>query len=163
MTVHKLAQRLGEKMSQAGKTVVTAESCTGGLISSAITAVPGSSGWFNQGYVTYSNKAKRQMLGVSQDLIEQHGVVSEAVVRSMLLGALRHSQSDLGVAISGIAGPGGGSAEKPVGTVCIACGSEKKGFAETYRFAGDRSEVRAFATEQALQLLLDASSQFEDS
>lgn len=154
MTITSLAQKLGEKLTETKQTITTAESCTGGMIAASITEVPGSSQWFHQGFITYSNLAKQQILMVPEVLINEHGAVSEAVVRAMLLGALQSSHANLGVAISGIAGPSGGSAKKPVGTVCIAFGSEQQLSAGTYMFDGDRRQVRALATESALNCIL---------
>ncbi|WP_375057254.1 CinA family protein [Zobellella sp. DQSA1] len=116
-----LAQQLGETLLSRGLMMTTAESCTGGGIAYAITDVAGSSAWFDRGFVTYSNAAKSEMLGVAPALIEQHGAVSEAVVEAMAKGACAASGVALGVAVSGVAGPDGGTPEKPVGTVWLAC------------------------------------------
>lgn len=150
-----LARRLGAALTVRGWKLVTAESCTGGWVSAAATAIPGSSDWFDRGYVVYSYAAKEQMLGVAGDSIRRHGAVSEIVVGEMLDGALRGSGAQLGVAISGIAGPTGGSAKRPVGTVCFAWGtSAGDRDAETRIFTGDRHAVRRQAVIHALSGLL---------
>ena len=155
-TVQELAQLLGEKLIQAGLVAATAESCTGGGVAYAITEISGSSQWFDRSFVTYSNDAKIQMLAVDKSRIDNFGAVSEQVVEQMASHAVKHSEADVSVAISGIAGPGGGSAEKPVGTVCFswynAHGESKT---ETYLFVGDRSEVRTQAIRLALSGLID--------
>src|SRR5690554_6953072 len=112
----RLAERVGRALMRAGATLVTAESCTGGWVAQAVTAIAGSSAWFDRGFVTYSNAAKSEMLGVPEALIRDHGAVSEPVARAMAEGALAHSRARAAVAITGIAGPGGGTPEKPVGT-----------------------------------------------
>ncbi|MEW6313544.1 MAG: nicotinamide-nucleotide amidohydrolase family protein [Pseudomonadota bacterium] len=153
--LYSLAERVGKALSARGLLLATAESCTGGGVGAAITAVPGSSQWYERGFITYSNEAKHDMLGVSADTLAQHGAVSEAVVREMARGALRMSRAQIALAVSGIAGPGGGSADKPVGTVCFAWtwqgGTEHR---ETLWLAGDRAVVRRQAVEIALQGLL---------
>jgi nicotinamide-nucleotide amidase len=141
----------------AGLRLVTAESCTGGGVAAALTDVPGSSKWYERGYVTYSNAAKQQDLGVDAQLLDRHGAVSEAVVEQMATGAVRRSGTDIGVALSGIAGPEGGSAEKPVGLVWIAVARRGGGArAYRYRFAGDRAAVRTAAVAEALRLVIAA-------
>lgn len=125
-----LSRRLGEALRACGWKLATAESCTGGWIAEAVTATAGSSDWFDRGFVTYSNDAKSEMLEVSPVTLVEHGAVSEATVREMVAGALAHSRADVAVAVSGIAGPTGGSAAKPVGTVCLGwgiCGSTATG------------------------------------
>jgi len=150
-TVQELATLLGDKLSHAGLVAATAESCTGGGVAYAITEISGSSQWFDRSFVTYSNNAKTQMLGVDAKIIEEFGAVSIPVVEAMALGAVKHSDADIAVAISGIAGPDGGTIEKPVGTVCIAWYSHDQGLiSETYTLAGDRAEVRYQATRMAL-------------
>ncbi|UTW10274.1 CinA family protein [Marinobacterium rhizophilum] len=135
--------------------LVTAESCTGGWVAQELTALAGSSGWFDGGFVTYSNAAKSRMLGVSGELIERDGAVSEAVVRAMAEGARSQSGAQLAVSISGIAGPGGGTELKPVGTVWFGWACEGRGTeAQCHRLAGDRATVRRQAVEIALQGLL---------
>jgi len=145
-----LAERLGAHCRARGVTVTAAESCTGGGVASAITAVAGSSAWFETGYVTYANGAKTRLLGVSEALLAEHGAVSRAVVEAMVRGACRDSGAGIGVAISGIAGPDGGSADKPVGTVWLAWGDAEQGEATCYRFDGDRRAVREQAVREAL-------------
>ena len=122
-----LAEALGKALVARRRQVATAESCTGGLVAGAITAIAGSSAWFDRGFVTYTNEAKCELLGVPAALIAREGAVSEAVARAMADGALARSQADLVVAVTGIAGPGGGSAGKPVGTVCFALGPAGRG------------------------------------
>ena len=136
--------------------LATAESCTGGLVAGALTDIPGSSDVVERGFVTYSNEAKNQMLGVPMDLIEQYGAVSEPVARAMAEGAVAHSDADVAVAITGVAGPGGGTAEKPVGLVHFAtaeAGGET--IADRQVFDGDRTAVREQAVLHALSLLRD--------
>jgi nicotinamide-nucleotide amidase len=134
--------------------LATAESCTGGLVAAACTELSGSSAWFERGFVTYSNAAKTELLGVSAALIEAHGAVSEAVARGMAEGALRHSLAQVSVAITGVAGPTGGSADKPVGTVCFAWAVPTGVFSERVQFHGDRSCIRQAAVWHALLGLL---------
>lgn len=154
MTTYELAASLGDLLKKANKTATCAESCTGGGVAYAITQVSGSSAYFEQGFVTYSNQAKQQMLGVSEISLEQHGAVSEAVVREMVAGACQRANADIGVAISGVAGPGGGSEHKPVGTVWFGFqGSEC--VAEKVHFDGDREKVREQAIDYALKKLID--------
>lgn len=151
-----LAQGLAENLLRQGRMLAVAESCTGGWLAKCLTDIPGSSTWFDRGYVTYTNRAKRDMLGVSADTLAAHGAVSEAVVREMVRGVLERSPADVAVAISGIAGPGGGTAEKPVGTVWFAW-AVRDGLEEvvTCRFDGDRNAVRRQAVRHALERLLD--------
>jgi nicotinamide-nucleotide amidase len=145
-----LAQRLGRLCQQLDVEVTAAESCTGGGIASAITGVAGSSAYFTTGYVTYANAAKTRLLGVPEGVLAEHGAVSEAVVKAMVQGACRESGASLGVAVSGVAGPDGGSAEKPVGTVWLAWGDAGEQQAECFNFPGDRQAVREQAVRQAL-------------
>lgn len=150
-----LAAQVGAALKQRGWRMACAESCTGGWLAQAMTAVAGSSAWFDRGFVTYSNAAKRDMLGVSAVTLERHGAVSEATVAEMARGAVAHSQADIACAISGIAGPSGGSDSKPVGTVCFAwslAGGEVD--CATRYLPGDRQEVRAQAVCLALEGLL---------
>jgi nicotinamide-nucleotide amidase len=125
--LEKLAERLGQRLLERGECLAAAESCTGGWLAQSVTAIAGSSAWFDRGFVTYSNAAKIDMLGVPENTLNRHGAVSEAVARAMAQGALAHSRADWTVAITGIAGPGGGSPEKPVGTVCFAWASKQGG------------------------------------
>ncbi|MFW6346912.1 MAG: CinA family protein [Halomonas sp.] len=149
-----LAERLGRRCRERGVTITCAESCTGGGLASAITAVAGSSDWFETGYVTYADAAKSRLLGVPEALLETHGAVSREVVEAMVVGACRDSGAALGVAISGVAGPGGGSAEKPVGTVWLAWGDAEGQQAECHRYPGDRRAVREQAVREGLVGLL---------
>jgi nicotinamide-nucleotide amidase len=136
--------------------IATAESCTGGMISAAITDIAGSSVWFDRGFVTYSNEAKQQMLGVAEQTLAAHGAVSAEVVAEMANGALSHSQADLSVSVSGVAGPGGGSAEKPVGTVYLAVASRGAGAsARRLQLDGDRAEIRRATVLAAIQGLIE--------
>ncbi len=150
-----LCEQLAQALKQRGWTLASAESCTGGLIAACCTGLSGSSDWFERGFVTYSNAAKTEMLGVPAELIERHGAVSEPVARAMALGALAHSRAQIGVAVTGVAGPTGGSAEKPVGTVCFGWAISGQAWAERLRFDGDRDAVRAATVEQALRGLLE--------
>ncbi|WP_262927314.1 CinA family protein [Phytohalomonas tamaricis] len=149
-----LAERLGAECSASGLSVTTAESCTGGGVAAEITAVAGSSGYFETGYVTYSNAAKQRLLGVNEATLNAHGAVSEAVVREMVMGACRDSSANLGVSISGIAGPGGGTVDKPVGTVWFAWQRDGAVRAKRHTFSGDRDQVRISAVITALEGLL---------
>lgn len=150
-----LAQSLGQVLQRHSLRLATAESCTGGWIAQCVTAVPGSSAWFDRGFVTYSNTAKSEMLGVAPELIERHGAVSEPVVLAMAAGALGRSRAEVAVAVSGVAGPTGGSPAKPVGTVWFAWQRAGRG-AVTRRclLAGDRRAVRGQAVAIAVQGLL---------
>lgn len=152
-----LAAELISAARLAGKKVTCAESCTGGMVAAAITDPPGASEVFDYGFVTYSNQAKQDLLGVQAATLEAHGAVSEPVVREMAEGALARARADAAVAISGIAGPGGGSAEKPEGRVCFALATDTGTLCETRDFgAPGRAEVRARARDHALALLLRA-------
>lgn len=131
--------------------LVTAESCTGGMISSACTDLAGSSAWFERGFVTYSNEAKTELLGVDAALIEAHGAVSEQVARAMAFGAVRHSQAQVSIAVTGVAGPSGGSAAKPVGTVWFGFSVQGVLHSEMVRFDGDRAAVRQQTVLHALR------------
>lgn len=151
-----LAIQVGKALLAHGMLLSTAESCTGGGVSSAVTDIAGSSAWFDRGFVTYSNQAKIDMLGVAPDTIQRYGAVSEATVREMVAGALAHSQAQLSLAVSGIAGPGGGSAEKPVGTVWFAWGVTGEAVvSKLYCLAGNRDEIRQQAVRIALQGVLE--------
>lgn len=154
--ITELAARAGAALKAAGASLTTAESCTGGGIAEAITRISGSSAWFGQGWVTYSNKAKARELGVPAELLRQHGAVSEEVVRAMATAAAAKAGATWAVAVSGIAGPDGGSAEKPVGTVWLAwAGPGGEVVAELRCFPGDRSAVRRQTVERALTGLLE--------
>jgi len=150
-----LSVAVGEALSARGWMLATAESCTGGWIAEAVTATAGSSGWFDRGFVTYSNEAKVDMLGVSLLTLATHGAVSEATAVEMAAGALAHSGAQVAVAVSGVAGPGGGSPGKPVGMVCMAWAvAGEASRVVTLHFAGDREAVRLQAVEHALRELL---------
>ncbi len=149
---------LGQSLAQQGLVVTTAESCTAGGVARAITDIPGSSEWFQAGFITYSNDMKCRLLGVSSELLGAHGAVSKQVAKAMVEGALLQSQSDIGVAITGIAGPGGGSEDKPVGTVCFAVGSSLRVETSQFMFEGDREQVRSQSTMVALDILLRFTS-----
>lgn len=151
-----LAQQLGVELKRQGLMLVTAESCTGGWVAQAATAVTGSSDWFERGFVTYTNIAKQEMLGVEVSTLERYGAVSEQVVREMAQGALCRSHAQIALAVSGIAGPGGGSEAKPVGTVCIAWAIVGGAtLAITEHFSGDRQAVRYKAVAKALSGALE--------
>lgn len=150
-----LAVALGDALRRHGLRVATAESCTGGLIAGAVTSVAGSSEWFERGFVTYSNEAKHEMLGVPEPLIETHGAVSEAVAGAMAAGALARSRADCALSVTGVAGPGGGTPAKPVGMVCFGWAVPGRPVVvETRHFAGDRSEIRVASVEVALGRLI---------
>ena len=151
-----------EALRAQGHKVATAESCTGGLIAAALTEIPGSSDVVDRGFVTYSNAAKIGMLGVPPDLIEQHGAVSGPVAQAMAAGALACSDATLAVAVTGVAGPGGGSAEKPVGTVWFGLATRAGVSASREHFPGDRSAIRRAAVLHALLLLSYAASETEE-
>ena len=135
--------------------LATAESCTGGMIAAACTDLAGSSNWFERGFVTYSNEAKTELLGVDPSLIEAHGAVSEVVARAMAFGAIRHSHAQVSVAVTGVAGPSGGSTDKPVGTVWFGFLVDGRLTSETRRFDGDRAAVRAATVRHALHPLIE--------
>jgi nicotinamide-nucleotide amidase len=147
-----LAEQLGHKLKANGKKIATAESCTGGWIAQTITDVPGSSAWFDRGFITYSNAAKVQMLGVSPKTLEDYGAVSAETATEMAAGALAHSDADIAVAVTGIAGPDGGTAEKPVGTVFIAW-ADKNGVVKAVRkqFSGNRRQIREQTVRSAIE------------
>ena len=154
-----LASRLGAALLNRHWTVATAESCTGGLIAGAITDIAGSSDWFDRGFVTYSNEAKMDMLGVRAETLAAHGAVSERTAREMATGALSRSGADIAVAVTGIAGPAGGTPRKPVGLVCLAWA--RRGVpveARTEHFPGDRAAVRAATVARALEGLIERAS-----
>ena len=151
-----LSERLGRLLLEQELKLVTAESCTGGGLAEIITRIPGSSNWFERGFVTYSNEAKQELLGVPFDLIEQFGAVSEETAIAMAEGALDNSQADVSVSITGIAGPDGGTEDKPVGTVCFAwSGRNMETHSARTLFKGNRSEVRFQACMMAIQGLID--------
>lgn len=149
-----LCRELADLLENKHWLMTTAESCTGGLIAGACTELAGSSHWFERGFVTYSNEAKTELLGVDAALIAQHGAVSEAVARAMAQGALAHSRAQVALAVTGIAGPTGGTADKPVGTVWFGWCVQGVLTSEVRHFAGDRAAVRAATVQHALQRLL---------
>jgi nicotinamide-nucleotide amidase len=150
-----LARKLGERLKARGEILVTAESCTGGWAAQAVTAVAGSSDWFERGFVTYSDTAKQELLGVRRQTLQAHGAVSEETAREMARGALERSHGTVALAVTGIAGPSGGSGEKPVGMVCFAWASKHGLKSETRRFSGDRQSVRRQSVIRALEGVLE--------
>jgi nicotinamide-nucleotide amidase len=160
--IYDLAERVGRTLERLKLMATTAESCTGGWVAEAITMVPGSSAWFDRGFVTYTNVSKREMLGVPPETLERHGAVSEPVVREMVAGALRASHAQAAVAVSGVAGPSGGTPDKPVGTVCFGWGREgAPARSETRQFAGDREAVRRQSVIHALAVFLEMLEESE--
>ena len=153
--LYELAERLGQSLKAKGYKITTAESCTGGWIAQAITEVPGSSVWFDRGFVTYSNNAKVQMLGVNPQALAEHGAVSAEIAQQMGAGALANSEADWAIAVTGIAGPDGGSEEKPVGTVYVAWQS-KTGFSKVKRLqlSGNRHQIRRQTVIRAIEGVL---------
>jgi nicotinamide-nucleotide amidase len=150
-----LAAELGVDLVERKALCATAESCTGGLVAGAITEIAGSSGWFDRGFITYSNEAKMEVLGVPEATLERYGAVSEATARAMAEGAVARSRATIAVAVTGVAGPGGGSPEKPVGMVCFAWArSGAPTVAATRHFPGDRQAVREASVAVALEGLL---------
>jgi len=152
--VHQLAIRVGNKLREARLMLATAESCTGGMVATAITDISGSSVWFERGFVTYSNQAKTEMIGVPPELIEKHGAVSVPVARAMAEGALSNSRAQVSLSITGVAGPGGGTPEKPVGMVSFGWSNRLHTSVETLVFKGDREQIRVQAAAHALRGLL---------
>lgn len=155
----RLVRQVAAQLLQRGGVLATAESCTGGLIAKCVTDLPGSSAWFERGWVTYSDRAKRQDIGVPAGLIKRHGAVSEPVARAMAQGALRSSRADTAVAVTGIAGPDGGTPDKPVGTVWIAWarrdGAHTAAYARRFLFRGARDAVRRQSAAAALRGLIE--------
>jgi len=154
-----LAMKLGDALHAQQRMLATAESCTGGWVAKVLTDIPGSSSWFDRGFVTYTNQAKQDMLGVPTMVLEKYGAVSEQTVQAMARGGLHHSQADFSLAISGIAGPGGATADKPVGLVCFAWAEKRVAAAPRvwsahHIFNGDRDAVRRQAVATALQEML---------
>lgn len=164
-----LARGLGRLLRDANLQLATAESCTAGGVAYAVTQVPGSSAWFDRGMVVYSNDAKQRMLGVPQVYLRDYGAVSEPVARAMALGALQQSAAHVAIAVTGIAGPDGGTAEKPVGTVCFAwalrrdAGSAPWARTTTRHFDGDRAAVRTQAIAEALDGMIELLQRREDA
>jgi nicotinamide-nucleotide amidase len=155
-----LAAAVGARLKDRGLKLAAAESCTGGWVAQAVTSVSGSSDWFERGFVTYSNDAKREMLGVRADTLERWGAVSEETAREMARGALAASRAHVAVAITGVAGPTGGTAAKPVGMVCLAWAARDGGVdAVTRHFAGDREAVRRQSVVCALEGVLERTGE----
>ena len=154
-----LSEQVGLALKARGATMTTAESCTGGWIAKTITDVAGSSAWFERGFVTYSNEAKQEMLGVEPETLLKHGAVSETTASAMAAGALRHSHANWALSITGIAGPAGGSLEKPVGSVCFGwVGPDGRVEVESCFFPGSREEIRSQSVAHALTGLLERAS-----
>ncbi|MDO1510703.1 MULTISPECIES: nicotinamide-nucleotide amidase [unclassified Neisseria] len=148
-----ILESITARLVERGHTVTCAESCTGGLLAAELTKLPGSSAWFETGFVTYSNAAKQQLLGVKANTLDFYGAVSEETVREMALGALLTAKADFALSISGIAGPTGGSDEKPVGTVWFGLATKHRIWAKTTLFSGDRDSIRAQSVQFALAFL----------
>ncbi len=156
LAIRQLAVKVGQYLQQNNLLITSAESCTGGWLGQAITAVPGSSNWYDRGFITYSNPAKNEMLGVSKETLEKYGAVSETTALEMAYGARTNSSAQISVAITGIAGPSGGNEFKPVGTVCFAwLLKEHIAISETCHFNGDRESVRQQSVMKALQGLIN--------
>lgn len=149
---------LAQQLTQQGLSIAVAESCTGGNLSAGLTSIAGASNYFDRGFITYSNAAKMQLLGVSEQTLETQGAVSEAVVLEMAQGVIEHADAQVSVAISGIAGPGGGSAEKPVGMVCFGFCIQDRCFTQTQYFQGERSQIVAQSLDHVVQTLTDELS-----
>jgi len=159
-----LAAQVGGLLKAHGLMLATAESCTGGGVAHAITEIAGSSAWFERGFITYANEAKREMLGVLPDTLMHHGAVSEAVVREMVAGAMRNSHAQVALAVSGIAGPSGGTTEKPVGTVWFAWGvKDRTTVARMQHIVGNRGEIRAQSVRIAMQGVVDLLNQLTET
>ena len=157
------ASQIGDRLISRNESLVTAESCTGGWVSMLITSVAGSSRWFDRGFITYSNEAKQEMLSVDTQVIEIHGAVSEETARHMVEGAIENSHARAGLAVTGIAGPGGGSDEKPVGTVCFGWLVDGQCETETCFFSGDREDVRRQSVRHVLTGMLSRLQGGRDS
>ena len=161
-SINRLTQQLAQILLAKGLKIALAESCTGGLLATHLTNLAGSSDWFERGFVTYSNQAKEESIGVAHTLIEGHGAVSEEVAGAMAEGVLNHSLAQVSIAITGIAGPGGGSANKPVGMVCFAWGIRSDNRiqtrSQTKYFSGDRESIREQACVYAIEALLERLS-----
>lgn len=149
-----LASRIGDELASRNEMLVTAESCTGGWVSMLVTSIAGSSSWFDRGFVTYSNESKQEMLSVDEQVIEIHGAVSEETARHMVQGAMENSRAQAGLSVTGIAGPGGGSIEKPVGTVCFGWLVDGHCETETCHFSGNRQEIREQSVRKVLTGIL---------
>lgn len=155
-SIDSLARRTGDALKSAGARLATAESCTGGWVAMVVTSISGSSEWFERGFVTYTNESKREMLGVGQVTLDAHGAVSEATAREMARGALAASRASIALSVTGIAGPGGGSTEKPVGMVCFAWADARGVRSETRQFPGDREGIRRASVIRALEGVLES-------
>ena len=154
--LHQLAFELGNKLKARGWMLATAESCTGGWVGQLVTAIPGSSSWYERGFITYANDAKIEMLGVPAETLATHGAVSEETASAMAAGALAHSHAQAALAISGIAGPGGGTPQKSVGLVCYGWAlADGTLMSSTCRLGGDREEIRSRAVAAAMRGLID--------
>ena len=158
-----IAQELDTALKVRGFVLALAESCTGGMVAQAVTSIAGSSAWFDRGFVTYSNAAKIEMLGVSAQTLEKFGAVSEEVAKEMALGALKNSRGQIAGSITGIAGPHGGTADKPVGTVCFGIAQANQCITSTQQFTGNRQAIRqqaaAFLMQQLIQCLNSSSQE----
>jgi nicotinamide-nucleotide amidase len=158
-SITSLTQQLAQTLLAKGFKIALAESCTGGLLAAQLTSLAGSSDWFERGFVTYSNQAKEESIGVPKEVIERYGAVSEEVAKAMAEGVLNHSLAQISAAITGIAGPGGGSANKPVGMVCFAWGiqvdDQIQTRSQTKQFSGDRQSIREQACVYAIESLLE--------
>jgi len=152
--IENLTRQLSNQLRQCAWRICTAESCTGGLIAKTFTDLAGSSDWFDRGFVTYSNQAKMDMLGVKANTLQQYGAVSEQVATQMAAGALRHSEAQVAISVTGIAGPGGGSAEKPVGTVWFGFAVDERIMSVRQQFDGDRQQVRNSSLQFAIETIL---------
>lgn len=153
--IHQLSEQVGQALKAQGLKLVTAESCTGGLIGGAVTAIPGSSDWFERGFITYTNAAKMEDLGVQSATLRQFGAVSEETAREMVTGALKRSRASVALSVTGVAGPTGGSAQKPVGTVCFAWEfRDVNRVSVTHHLQGDRAAVRRQSVLIALRGVL---------
>jgi nicotinamide-nucleotide amidase len=150
-----LVRKIGEELKASRAMLVTAESCTGGGVAQALTSIAGSSEWFERGFITYSDDSKHDLLGVRSETLARHGAVSEETAREMARGALERSKGTLALAVTGVAGPGGGSSAKPVGMVCFAWASKGAVRSETQRFSGERESVRKQSVIRALQGVLE--------
>jgi nicotinamide-nucleotide amidase len=155
LNLEELPVSVGEALRRKSRMLVTAESCTGGWVAQAITSVAGSSDWFERGFVCYSNASKVELLGVSSETLERHGAVSEQAAREMAAGALARSRGTLAVAVTGVAGPAGGTPQKPVGMVCFAWAKDGNIRSETRHFGGDRESVRRQSVARALEGVIE--------
>ena len=150
-----IAEKVGHLLQEKKWLLASAESCTGGWVASVVTSIAGSSAWFERGFVTYSNRAKEEMLGVSSDILHRYGAVSEQTAQAMAEGAIRHSHASISLAVTGIAGPDGGTADKPVGTVCFAWAGESIDVVtQRQHFCGSRHNIRAQSVIYALTHLI---------